>query len=500
MGRTALRMAAALAVAILAAAIVARLDLQPSSVLVPGAAVLVVAALFLYRPAEGLGVFLLFSLVANTLQLLLPADLRYFDEVGLLTLGAATLLRYRPSIARLRMGVAEWALVAVVIAGVASSLVAGVPADIWVPGLLLLLKGVAFFYVVSWLPLRREQVLRVGGVIVGAALVILVLGAWELITPAGFQRTLGLPRYVDQRAGLTVIKSVFLHPALFGWITVFASLLIYAWVLLRRAWWLVPLGLAFNVGTFFSGRRTPILGLLLALGVALIWYAWRSRSTHAVLRTWVPLAGAVGLLLAAFVPAVGGFYADTAGQYLDAPHAIVEILGPHPDPAQVARIQPRTALYVGSVAVARDHFPFGGGLGRWGSFMSRLDYSPLYAQYGLDRVWGLSPTNRIAIDDTFWPSVLGETGVFGLLAFALFIGTVFVRLWRASRLFPSTGGQLLALGALLVFVQGFVASLTAGTYVAPPIAYFVFGTAGAVLAVAATERESALPAQEARRA
>jgi hypothetical protein len=489
-GRTALRMAAALAVAILAGYLVARVDLQPSSVLVPGAAVLVVAALFLYQPAEGLGVFLLFSLVANTLQVVLPADLRYFDEVGLLVLGACMLVRYRPPLSRLRIGVAEWALVAVVTTGVASSLVAGVPADVWVPGLLLLLKGVAFFYLVSWLPLRQEQVLRVGGVILGAAIIILALGAWEVITPAGFRHTLGLPPYSEQRGGLTVVTSVFLHPALFGWVTVFASLFVYAWVLLRRAWWLVPLGLAFNVGTFFSGRRTPILGLVLALGVALVWYAWQSRSTHAVLRTWLPLAGAVGLLLAAFVPAVGGFYADTAGQYLDAPHAIVEILGPHPNPAQVAQVQPRTALYVGSVAVARDHFPFGGGLGRWGSFMSRLDYSPLYAEYGLNRIWGLSPTNRIAIDDTFWPSVLGETGVFGLIAFALFIGTVFVRLWRASGLPGSPGWQLLALGGLLVFVQGFVASLTAGTYVAAPIAYFVFGAAGAVLAAVATEEET----------
>lgn len=478
-------MSAAMAGAILAATLVARAGLHPGNLLQPGAAVLIVAALFAFQPAEGLGVFLLFSLVANTLQAVLGTDIWYFDEIGLLFLAATALIRYGLPRGRVTMGVAEWAIAVVVAAGVASSLIAHVPADIWIPGLLLLLKGVAFFYLVAYLPLRRTDVLRVGLVILGGAVIILALGAWELLTPSGFQSALGLPPYFEQRSGLTVVKSVFLHPALFGWITVFASLYVYAWVILRRAWWLLPLGIAFNVGTFFSGRRTPILGLLVALAVALIWFAWRARSTRAILRTWLPLAGAIGVLLIAFIPAVGGFYADTPGRYLDAPHAIAEILAPNPDPGTVAHVQPRTALYVASVAIGRDAFPLGDGLGRFGSYMSRLDYSPVYARYGLDAIPGLSPDDRIAIDDTFWPSVLGETGVIGLIAFAIFIGSVFARLWRTSMPPQSVGGQFLALGALLVFVQGFVASLTAGTYVAPPVAYFVLGAAGVLLAASA---------------
>ncbi len=489
LGRAALRISLALAAAILAATLVSRLGLQPVSIVTPGAAVLVVAALFAFLPAEGLGVFLLFSLVGNTLPQVLAVDVRYFDEIGLLLLVGVAVIRYRIPNGRLQMGVGEWAIVVVAVAGVASSLGARAPAPIWVPGLFLLLKGVAFFYLASWLPLRSDAVGRVGLVMLASILLILALGAWELVTPMGFQTALGLAPYHAQRGGLVVIKSVFYHPALFGWVTVFGSLFVYAWVILRRAWSLLAVGLLLNAGTFFSGRRTPILALLLALAVALLWFAWRSRSAHAVLRTWLPFGAALTLLLGAFVPFVGGFYADTAGHYLNSPQAISAILATPPDRTQVTRIEPRTALYVGSVAIARDHFPLGAGLGRWGSYMSRRDYSPVYADYGVDLIPGLSRDNPIAIDDTFWPSVLGETGVIGLLAFVTFIGVLLVRLWRAIGPLDETAWQILALGGLMVFVQGLVASLTAGTYVAPPIAYWVFGVAGAVLATSATERD-----------
>ena len=483
-------MAATLAGAIVAAALSAHLSLQPASVVDAGAAVVVVATLFAFRPAEGVGAFLLFALVANPLQLLLPADLRYFDELGLVVLALTGIVVHRVRLPRQVLGTAEWAVAGIVVAGVASSLFAGDPPQIWIPGLLLLLKGVGFFYLVWRLPLRLSEVLSVGAVVLAAAVILLVLAAWEFTDPQAFQSLIGLPPYVAQRGGLTVVKSVFDHPAVFGWITVFASLFIYAWVIIRRTWWLLPLGLAFNAGTIFSGRRTPILGLVLALVVALVWYAWRERSAPAVLRTWAPMVAAVGLLMAAFVPAVGGFYSDTPGQYLDAPHAIVEILGPSPDPSVVSQVQPRTALYVGAVAIARDHFPLGAGLGRWGSYMSRLHYSPLYAQYGVDMISGLSPSNRDSIDDTFWPSVLGEAGILGLAAFAVFVGSVLVRLWNSLTAVESPMSQAFVLGGMLIFIQGIVASLSAGTYVAPPIAYWVLGTAGAVLAVTSSQTAS----------
>jgi hypothetical protein len=148
------------------------------------------------------------------------------------------------------------------------------------------------------------------------------------------------------------------------------------------------------------------------------------------------------------------------------------------------------ALYVGSIAIARDFFPLGAGLGRFGSYMSEVNYSPLYDRYGLVRVYGLGPQNPLAITDTFWPMVLGELGPIGLAGMAAFLGLLLHRLWTVTSRTSSQALRALALGSLFVFVEGLVGSLTAATYVAPPIAYFIFAAAGAVWAVARSEAHS----------
>lgn len=71
--------------------------------------------------------------------------------------------------------------------------------------------------------------------------------------------------------------------------------------------------------------------------------------------------------------------------------------------------------------IAWDYFPFGAGFGTFGSWMSRAMYSPLYHTYGLSHVWGLSPGKTSFINDIFWPSILAETGIFGLLFYGLII-------------------------------------------------------------------------------
>jgi hypothetical protein len=45
---------------------------------------------------------------------------------------------------------------------------------------------------------------------------------------------------------------------------------------------------------------------------------------------------------------------------------------------------------------------------------------------------------------------------------------------------------MIALAALFVVVEGLIRSATSSVYVAPPIGYFVLGTAGVALAVTST--------------
>ena len=92
----------------------------------------------------------------------------------------------------------------------------------------------------------------------------------------------------------------------------------------------------------------------------------------------------------------------------------------------------RIALYNTSVLIARDRFPFGVGLGRYGSGTSRDPYSPVYHEYGLDKIDGLSPQHSAFISDTFWPRILGETGVIGLAALLVFTVVLTIQVWRAA--------------------------------------------------------------------
>jgi O-antigen ligase len=117
--------------------------------------------------------------------------------------------------------------------------------------------------------------------------------------------------------------------------------------------------------------------------------------------------------------------------------------------------------------------------------MSWVEYSPAYAHYGLDQVTGLQRTDGSAVTDTFWPMLLGETGVIGMIAFGAFIGLLLVELWKAAGRAEDLRSRAFALGALMFFVETLIGSSTSATYVAPPSAYFLFSAVGASLAVSA---------------
>ena len=75
----------------------------------------------------------------------------------------------------------------------------------------------------------------------------------------------------------------------------------------------------------------------------------------------------------------------------------------------------RNMLLINSFKVASDLFPFGAGFATYGSYYSGVFYSPLYNQYGLNTIWGLTPDYPIFISDTFWPMVMGQNGYIGAM-------------------------------------------------------------------------------------
>lgn len=79
----------------------------------------------------------------------------------------------------------------------------------------------------------------------------------------------------------------------------------------------------------------------------------------------------------------------------------------------------RTVLWVTSLQILRDHFPIGTGFGTFASYYSGISYSPVYGLYGISGVHGLSEGRTSFISDTFWPMVIGQTGIIGTLGYCL---------------------------------------------------------------------------------
>jgi hypothetical protein len=94
----------------------------------------------------------------------------------------------------------------------------------------------------------------------------------------------------------------------------------------------------------------------------------------------------------------------------------------------------RGDLYRVGTEIANEDFPLGVGFGRFASDTSRTHYSTVYDEYGLSGVYGLERSYPNYIDDTTWPSVMGETGYAGLLAYALGLLLLVVMLYRRLKL------------------------------------------------------------------
>ena len=382
--------------------------------------------------------------------------------------------------------------------GIVSSLVANVPTQVWLPALALAVKALIFFYVVLWSRFETWSLAAAARVTVVLGVVVVALGLVEMLFRAEFQGAFGLNEYRRFRGEVLVVKSLFAHPALFGFFSTFAAIFGFAlYITTRRRIWLAA-ALFVSLGTFLSARRRAILALAGSLIAGLVasrrWLSgWRDG-----LRVWLPVAAGLLLLVAVFQSGMSESFARGWGRYIDEP-----ILQPGEVllPGETENTQARIALYKTSALVGRDYFPLGAGLGRYGSWLSREQYSPLYAAYGLDDIRGLSPERpaegnrraRVAAPsatDTFWPAILGEMGVFGLIAYLGFMATLGWMLWFEVRREDGLVLRTFRLAAGMVFAQAILESAASSMFYSPPRVYLVYLVVGIVASVAWRRRAS----------
>lgn len=121
----------------------------------------------------------------------------------------------------------------------------------------------------------------------------------------------------------------------------------------------------------------------------------------------------------------------------------------------------RTAAYIGSVQLAADHFPFGTGAA---TFMSKgardLAYSPFYFQTGIAYLYGGGPDDPQYIMDSFWPKIIGQSGLLGLVGY---LGaTIAMIVWSLRRYFALRSGRTFAAAMLILSI--FIFSIATPSY------------------------------------
>jgi hypothetical protein len=391
----------------------------------------VVAAIFF--PVASTSSYLGFVLVQDLLVNFVSASglettvVQRVDEGFLAVLLVGTAARGRLRLPpRLYLGFA--CLLAALVIGLLGTLRADASLALATLDAYLLLKGVVFFLVVYSLPVDLDQVDRFIDVVLWIAVAIFVTSITDVVFGESYRALIRSPKEIEYRQGLGTAIAIFEHAGLAGWFFAFsASLALARWVVKRRAYDVVRF-LLFVVGVLVTLRRKPLVGLLCVVLYAIVSTgALRSKARVAVIVILVVLA-------------VGGVAGDVVvGTFLD----MFDLYLFTPDPSVVAR----NALHLASFDIAVDQFPLGVGLGRFGGWVSSLYYSPVYYEYGLNSVYGLSEDNPAFIQDAFWPHVLGQLGFVGTALFLVFGWTMARRLLGHSHFLKPEGSSIVLAAA-----------------------------------------------------
>ena len=284
--------------------------------LVPGSVALLVAVTYIWWPVEALLGFALFVAFYDSTELHI-GRIKQVDELTVALVVPIAFLRAWRDWRTWSWWPREAALAIFLVAAIASSLVAAVPLSVALPGLILVSKAFLFFYAVMWTRFPAWAIsgaLRVG-LVVGLA--VMTLGLIEFINPPVFQAFFGLPEYLRSRGEGAVVKSLFAHPALFGFFTTFIALFAFAQYQVTRRWRWLAVALFMSLGPFLSARRRAILALLTGLAIGFGESLRHVRDARTIARTWLPVVGGLLLIGAIFMSGLANLYTATIDNYLE---------------------------------------------------------------------------------------------------------------------------------------------------------------------------------------
>ncbi len=320
--------------------------------------------------------------------------------------------------------------------GLISAIANGVPPSITLVGAVLGMKLWIMVIVTLMLPWKRSDGNRVYVAVMSVGVLVAILGLVDYVTHGAISHVFHTSNYnVKANAYRSeAVHSIFPTP---GEYSLFMSLLF---------------ALSFSRFSSQARRQDLLLAALYAVSIILSLRLKGFLSVAVVIAIVGVVQGTTSGRRAVIALLLGSVL--IVGAYVFEKGVIEKQVNTYTSSESTAR----SRLYQTGEEIAATKFPLGVGFGRYASYPSRTSYSPVYYKYRLNDVYGLSPEYPAFIDDTSWPSVMGETGYGG---FACYVAGLLALVWgivRRLKRFGRKGGWL-SLAALCAIAVTLVDSL-----------------------------------------
>jgi len=328
--------------------------------------------------------------------------------------------------------------------GISSSLINRISIFWSIISIFITLKGVFIYWIGKNLSYDEKDIILFYKNFLKFLIILFFIGLLQYI---GIQIPF-LPQ--QSRLGVKIASSIFGHHGTFGFImAVGFSFSLGLFLSMRKKRWLIY-SIIFFVGIMLSSVRRSLIGVI--LGVLFVFLNYRKLKINKKY-----IYGGLILIVVFF----GIFYNRFT--------KIVE--STKLEYGDVASVAPRLMLYYGAYKIFQNKPFLGEGPGKYGSYVSVITKSPVYRKYGIYLTKFFT--------DTYWPCILGEYGIFGLVLILLILLIIFRHLWnilKYSNMQPFLKG--LAIGYNIIFIQYLAESATSQVYNDSLPAFILFSGMG----------------------
>lgn len=416
-----------------------------------------------------LPIFLLVILFQDTLainlELVSPSlgsFANYLDEVFLIIVLSALAINFLSG-KIIQGGTTFICLAALTGLGFISGLINEVPVSIALQGAFLVMKGLLylfFFMNLTYTEYDLKRYVRWGKSLVG---IVVVFAVVDLILGDSYRQVLGIT-YMDnvQRGAIHSLSSLFMHPGIYGWFMVFAGMYALSVFVIKKDKRILLFASFLFFFAMLSFRFKVMMAILIILAVVYLLSGLKKSLTYLL-----PVAVVFFFVFLLTGEYIGDLTASTIDSYVTA------------DIEDSAR----KALYLTAYEIGLTNFPFGEGFGRFGGFVSKENYSPVYYEYGINDTYGLSPDYPAFMTDTYWPNIAGELGFIGVgIVIVLYIYLA-AKLLLNYAILPSDNLKIFVLFSGLVMVQALVESIGEPIFNGAPQNVFIFITVGIAFSI-----------------